>query len=86
MRPWVSVRLVFSLSLGTLSVLGERAGVRGQDRALLPNSRFEQRSLWGTTKREALQLATNDPPLPASPPESPAFGRFGGEEKIARNS
>jgi len=38
------------------------------------------------TKRESRQTATNGPPLPASPPESPKGGRFGGEGKIGRNA
>ena len=61
---------------------GERAGVRGVDPVRSRKSRFVPRDISRTTKRETRQSASNRPPLPASPPESPQGGRFGGEEKM----
>jgi len=77
MPPWVNVPTICSLSPNTCFVLGERARVRGKTQ-LMRKSRFVPRTVWRTTKRETRQSATNGPPLPTSPPESPKGGRFGG--------
>jgi hypothetical protein len=76
--PWVSFPTMCSLSPNTFLVLGERARVRGQHLADSRNSRLVAEGLTRTTKRETCHSATSGPPLPASPPESPKGGRFGG--------